>query len=50
MKKRNGNVELLRFLFAWIIVLFHGGLHFKGGYLAVEFFFTITGFFQFWFL
>lgn len=45
MKKRNGNVELLRFLFAWIIVLFHGGLHFKGGYLAVEFFFTITGFF-----
>jgi peptidoglycan/LPS O-acetylase OafA/YrhL len=43
---RNGNIELLRFLFANCIVLHHSFLKFmKGGWIGVEFFFIITGFF-----
>ena len=49
--KRNGKIDLLRFLFAVIIVLHHtrylfGDEHcfFHGGSLAVEFFFIVSGY------
>lgn len=49
--KRNGKIDLLRFLFAVIIVLHHtrylfGDEHcfFLGGSLAVEFFFIVSGY------
>ena len=44
--KRNGNIELLRFVFAMGIVLLHCSdnlFTYKGGYLGVEFFFMLTG-------
>jgi len=53
--KHNGIVSLWKFLFAIVIVFFHGGQFygwgalpnpfFKGGYIAVEFFFIICGFY-----
>lgn len=43
--ERNGNIEVLRFVFCVSVVLFHGHFGFNGGYLAVEFFFMITGYF-----
>lgn len=43
-KTRNGNVELLRFLFCISIVLFHAWVDLRG-YIGVEFFFIVTGFF-----
>ncbi len=53
MKSRNGLIEFYRFLFACIIVLFHGAWIgggnqfeiFRGGYLGVEFFFVLSGFY-----
>lgn len=39
------NIEFLRFLFAVIIVLFHGGHASPDGYLAVEMFFILAGYF-----
>ncbi len=43
-KNRNGNVELLRFIFANLVVLHHAILPvFYGGWLGVEFFFIISG-------
>ena len=52
-KLRNGNIEILRFIFCWLIIGLHyceqfgnfGLLTFRGGYLGVEFFFAITGVF-----
>ncbi len=49
MKKRNGNIELLRAVFALGIVFLHTNLsyfHCRGGYLGVEFFFIVTGIFM----
>lgn len=43
-KIRNGNIELLCFFFCICIVLFHGWVD-RRGYIAVEFFFIVTGFF-----
>ena len=49
--KRNGNVEILRFLFCLLIVFHHfekpvfGGELFTAAYLGVEFFFILTGVF-----
>ena len=46
MKKRCGNIEFLRFVFAICIVLHHAMIQqfaMRGGYLAVEFFFLLTG-------
>ena len=48
INRRNGNIEVLRFFMCLVIMLFHAGFsHFpvRGGYLAVEFFFLITGVF-----
>lgn len=47
MSHRNGNVELLRFIFASTIVLHHAILPvFYGGWLGVEFFFILSGFYM----
>ena len=45
-KKRNPNIEFLRFLFCWIVVFYHANFQkipFGGGYLGVEFFFILSG-------
>lgn len=50
---RNGLIEFYRFVFACLIIAFHGAwisggnrfIVFGGGYLAVEFFFILSGFF-----
>lgn len=39
------NIEFLRFLFALVIILFHGGHTSPDGYLAVEMFFVLAGYF-----
>lgn len=45
--KRNGYIDITKFIFAILIMLFHFGSDvLKGGYLAVEGFFMITGFFM----
>ena len=51
MKSRNSSIDLLKFYFAVIIVLFHFGQDwniklFPLGYLSVEFFFMISGYFM----
>ena len=50
MKKRSGNLDLLKFIFSLMIVLFHGknltttdSYIFPGGNIAVEFFFVVSG-------
>lgn len=43
-KMRNGNIELLRFMFCMCVVLYHAWVG-PGGYIGVEFFFMVTGFF-----
>ena len=48
-KKRNGEIELLRFIFAVIVFSYHfeyAGFIFKSGYLAVDFFFMLSGYFM----
>ncbi len=47
---RNGLIELYRFLFAMWVVWYHGFFAFKNqffnhGYIAVEFFFILSGFY-----
>lgn len=47
---RNGLLELYRFLFALWVVYYHGffitkGAYFNHGYISVEFFFILSGFF-----
>ncbi len=53
MKKHIGSIDLLRFVFSLVIVIFHakhfdtapeGGLFADAGYIAVEFFFLVSGF------
>lgn len=51
--KRNGLIELCRFIFAMCIVCHHAlflsnpeHIPLSGGYIAVEFFFILTGFFM----
>ena len=45
-RSRNGNIELLRFIFAVSIVMHHASLPFlRGGWIGVEFFFIVTGYF-----
>ena len=43
---KNNSIEFLRFLFMSILVAWHGGFHFFAhGYLVVEFFFILSGYF-----
>lgn len=47
-KKHNGEVSLLKFLFSLLILAFHLGSYFgnfKYGYIGVEFFFIVSGFY-----
>ena len=49
VSKRNGEIDLLRFVFALFIVCYHFNLDFQyglfvHGYIGVEFFFVVTGF------
>ena len=49
-KKRNGNIEILRFIFCMLIILVHFPQEVRysfgsSGYLGVEFFFMISGLF-----
>ena len=50
-RERNGKIELLRFIFALVVALFHLGGNekfghemMKTGYLAVEYFFIVSGY------
>lgn len=45
MNKRNGYLDVAKFLFSIIIILYHFDLIFLGGYLVVEAFFMISGYF-----
>ncbi len=45
LKMRMQNIEFLRFLLAIVIVLFHCGRTTADGYLAVEMFFILAGYF-----
>lgn len=50
LTQKNSLIELYRFLFAFWVVFYHGYFfvetgHFNHGYLAVEFFFLLNGFF-----
>ena len=58
-KRKNGKIELIRFIFTMFIVFYHCQRHYlKGvlyaghftffarGYIGVEFFFLVTGFFM----
>lgn len=49
--KRNGAIDLLKFLFCMMIVIYHGrkfapnnDVYFGAGYIAVEFFFLVSGY------
>lgn len=43
-KMRNGNIELLRFMFCMCVALYHAWVN-PRGFIGVEFFFIVTGFF-----
>lgn len=51
-RSRNGTIDFLKFIFALVVVIFHGRklaagnefAFFQSGYLAVEFFFLVSGF------
>lgn len=54
MEKRNGTISFLKFIFSIVVIIFHCNLIFytktsfvfaKSGYLAVEFFFFVSGFY-----
>lgn len=45
MLKRSSYLDVVKFLFSIIIVLYHFGIFFEGGYIVVEAFFMISGFF-----
>ncbi|MCR5205817.1 MAG: acyltransferase family protein [Lachnospiraceae bacterium] len=45
-KHRNGEIELLRFVFCFAIICLHGEMKFRGGFLGVEFFYMVTGAFM----
>ena len=42
--KRNSSVDIIKFVFSIIIILYHFGFAIWGGYIVVEGFFMITGF------
>lgn len=52
MKKRNKSIDILKFIFAFIIVFHHAGIFYndtteficRSGYIAVEFYFIVSGY------
>ena len=51
MKQRNADIDLFKFLFSWLIVLFHLSSRTKigcvGGFFGVDYFLIVSGFFLF---
>lgn len=52
MKRRNGEIDILRAVFAIIILIYHyheiyqrSANYFTRGYLGVEFFFLVSGYY-----
>ncbi len=50
-KKRNGTIDCMKFIFAIVVVIYHGShflgetrMAFHGGFIAVEFFFLVSGY------
>ncbi len=41
---RNPMIDLMKFCFCLLIMTFHIGKRFKGGYIGVEFFFIVSGY------
>lgn len=41
---RNGSIDLMKFVFTLVIMLFHTNKLFGGGYIAVDFFFVVSGY------
>lgn len=41
---RNGSIDLMKFGFTLLVMMFHTTKLFKGGYIAVDFFFIVSGF------
>ena len=55
MKRRNGEIDILRAVFAIIILIYHyheiyqrSANYFTRGYLGVEFFFLVSGYYLAW--
>ena len=52
-KKHNGIISLWKFIFSLVIMIYHAKIFFpeenipifRGGYIGVEFFFLVSGFF-----
>ncbi len=42
--RRNGSIDFMKFLFTLMVMCFHSSKFFPGGYIAVEFFFIVSGF------
>ena len=42
--KRNGTIDLMRFLFCLLVMCYHTRTCFIGGYIAVDFFFILSGY------
>lgn len=51
MKKKNLNLQFFKFVYSWIIILFHlsneTALHWNGGYFGVDFYLLVAGYFMF---
>lgn len=41
---RNGSIDLMKFLFTLLVMLYHTTKLFPGGYIAVDFFFVVSGY------
>ena len=51
MKERNLDIQLFKFLYAWVIVIYHlassTAITCEGGYCGVEYFLLVAGVFLF---
>lgn len=41
---RNGMIDIMKLYFTLMVMFFHTGKFFKGGYIAVDFFFIVSGY------
>lgn len=44
MQRRNGTIDVLRFVFMLLVMCFHTHLCMPGGFIGVEFFFIVSGY------